>query len=452
MSDVVTTAGTAPARPEARRFDRGWTTVVVVALAVLGAVITFFRVPQGQHDIVWAEDANIFLAEALDRGPFAVLFEGYAGYQHLIPRIAAAFILTFAPLQSYAIAVSVVCAIVTGLVAAAVYVLSGSVVPWWPARIGVASITVLIPLSAQEVIGNLADFHAFAMWLAVWLVFSTPGSRWAGWAWAVVAFLSAMTEVQTLVLLAVIPFRLRRTDRPAWPIFGALIAGWIWQIATVLTVQRESGADWIGATMLAKGWLVNVVLPLFNPDIRSELQLIGSTGVWVPLLVAGVLVVGAGVGVVYGTRLQRLLLIGLLLASTGLYVVSITANGSWLTTQSGDPTIMLQWMVNTRYGVVPGMLLAATVPIVVGIVVRRFDRPVIKWVGVTVIAAMIAVFAVADVNAGSSRGSAAQWSDAVEEASEQCESDAPDDPAPPLPVAPDRAVVLSCDDVLELTR
>ena len=113
----------APPRRDLRRRLRGsrWLPVLTILLiTIAGAVITWFRVPAGDQDRVWAEDANIFLHEALEYGPWTVLFNGYAGYQHFVPRLVLAVIFPFFDLADYAVLVFAICSVLTGLTAAAV--------------------------------------------------------------------------------------------------------------------------------------------------------------------------------------------------------------------------------------------------------------------------------------------------------------------------------------------
>ncbi len=198
--------------------------VALAAIILVATVaITWFRVPGSHRDRVWAEDANIFLAQAISEGPWRVLFEGYAGYQHLVPRIVVAGIYPFFDLGDYPRIVYAICAVITGAVAVAVFALSRDLVPFLPSRVALGLITALIPLATQETVGNLADLHTYAMWLAPWLLLYRPRTWPSSVGWAVVAFLTVMTEIQAVFFVFLIAFGLRRASRRAWPIFASFL-------------------------------------------------------------------------------------------------------------------------------------------------------------------------------------------------------------------------------------
>jgi len=445
---VLPTAADQPTGEARTGWDRPWVTAIIcAALVVGGAFITFFRVPAAHHDVVWAEDAHIFLLQAVRQGPFEVLAQGYAGYQHLIPRLVAGGIVSTTPLEAYPVAVFIACSIMTGLVAAAVFLLARTVVPWLPARAALALITLLIPLSAQEVIGNLADFHTFCLWLGVWLIFATPRTWTASWLWAIVAFACIMTEVQMIALLAIIPFRARRRDRPAWPIFGGLLAGAVWQVLTIVTVPRDAAPLPLSQDTVVNGWLASAVLSLWEPDSKASRVILDDTGTLIPALVAGGIVVLGIAGITFGGYLQRLLLLGLIVGSFAVYAVSLIANSAFLEPFAEDPDTLLEYLLNIRYGVAPGMFLSAVVPVSIGILVARFDTLALRIVGGIALVAMIAVFVSADFRAESSRGGGPAWSKSVRAAVEQCESGIPLAQQPRLPVAPGRWLYLSCEEM-----
>ncbi|MBD7920219.1 hypothetical protein H9657_18255 [Cellulomonas sp. Sa3CUA2] len=433
-----------------RRLER----LLMAAILVVGTVVSVLRVPRPHLDVVWAEDAHIFLLEAIEQGPWAVLLEGYAGYQHLVPRLVVALTSSWLPTEYYAIGVFWICALLTALAAVAVFVLSRDLVDWIPARLGLAAVTLLLPLAAQEVLGNLADIHSYCMWLVPWLVLATPRTRRAGWGWAVVMLLCAMTEVQAVIFLALVPFRLRARDRFIRPVLGALVVGAAAQLWTTVTDPRPSTAAWPGLWSIVKGWLVNTVLPLVQPDPAVSERLLLDSGVLVPLLVALLLAVATGYALWRGTPAQRLLTVTLALASAAVYAGGAVADGSWVFWYGSHANVdHWEGLLNSRYGVSSGMFAAAVVPVSVAVLVRRGRERGAQAArrayvaGGAVLAVLVVVFALASTQTVSSRRDG-QWSPAVRDAVESC-ADLPPDTEAALPVSPGRVLFLTCEQVLE---
>lgn len=425
----------------------------MVALTIIGAVSCFVRIPSAHHDVVWAEDANIFLDENLRYGPWETLFRGYAGYQHLVPRLVSSLILATRPLDEYATTVFLVCSVIVGLIGAAVFWLSRDVIPWLPARVALAVIPFVIPATTPEIIGNMADIHSYFMWLAPWLFFYRARSWWSATAWGVVAFLTVMTEVQTILFLPLILMCWGRRNRYSWPIAGAFVIGAIWQVATILTVQRQSSAAWLGISSIVQGWLINTVMPLLIASTSAVKHQLQTTGLIIPLLIMIPFVLAFLAALIWGTGRQRILVITLALASAAIYAGGATVDGSWYFRYAEAEVPMWERILNVRYGASSGMMLAGVVPVAAAVLMaarfsRRWQRvtaQIVAWVGVI---GLIVVLALASTRSESSRGWVeGQWSAAVQSAVISC---AEQDPAAiiRLPVAPNRLVDVTCHEIL----
>lgn len=426
--------------------------IIMLALVVIGTLVCLVRVPLAHHDIVWAEDANIFLYENLNMGPWASMFNGYAGYQHLVPRIGSALVIGVTDLAQYAVVTFWACSILTGLIGAMVYWLSRDVLGWIPARVTAAMITFLLPLATQEVIGNWADIHTYFMWLTPWLFFYRPRSWRSGSAWALVAFVAIMTEVQAVLFLALIPFFLRRRDRYSRPIHIAFLAGAAWQFATVLTVHRDSSAAWLGIPSLWQGWLINTAMPMVIADPTKVRTVLQSTGFLVPLLVTACFVVAFVVALIWGTPRQRLLAVTFVLASGAIYAAGATVDGSWWFRYAETDAAVWDRIINVRYGVAAGMMLAGVVPVaaaaLVGARFRQRWAQILRGFGAwTAMVGMLAVFALASTQAISTRSwVSGMWSPSVQTARVEC-ADLAGDATRDLPVAPERIVTVTCDQL-----
>ena len=144
---------------------------------VLASALTWLRLPAAARDTFWAEDGHQFVADWLhDAGP-ATLFQGYGGYLHLLPRGITWLVVEFVPVDAWAFATTAAACVVTGGVAALVFVFSQDVVAASVARIGLALVVVLTPLAGMEILGNVANVHWYLLYLTPWLLLATPRSR-----------------------------------------------------------------------------------------------------------------------------------------------------------------------------------------------------------------------------------------------------------------------------------
>lgn len=449
---MTATVGSAPLAVTHRRTSSVRDIVILVSLVLIGTASCLIRVPGAHHDVVWAEDGEIFLAENLQDGPFATLFRGYAGYQHLVPRIGSALAIAFADLDDYAQVTFVMCAVLTGAIGAAVYWLSAEVLVWVPARVAVALITFTLPLATQEVVGNWADIHTYFLWLTPWLLFHRPRSWATGIAWGLLTFVAVMTEVQAILFLAAMPFLLRRREGYSLPIWAGLLAGSAIQVATTLAAPRESTASWLGFSSLARGWLINTTMPMLVADPDQVRRVLASTGLLIPIVVAACFLVAFVVALILGSPRQRLLAVVLALASAAIYAAGATVAGSWWFRYGDGDAPMWERAINIRYGVAAGMMLAALVPVAAAALVRRAESrgalvTAAKVTGAAAMVAMIVVFSLASTRAVSVRGwVTSQWSAAVHVAAAECQDLSPQD-VRSLPIAPLRDVELTCEQI-----
>ncbi len=425
------------------------TRILMLAIVLVGACVSLIRVPVSHLDTVWAEDGTVFLSEAMTEGPLAVLVKGYAGYQHLIPRIVTAILVPATPLAEFGLLVFISCAVLTGLVALAVFWLSRDLVPWLPARLALAAITIILPLSAQEVLGNLADFHSYCMWLAPWLALYRP-RRWAGGiGWGVVALLVAATEIQALLFLPLVLLNWRRERRTSWPIAAGLALGGLAQVATAVLSPRESTAVWRGALSHVQGYLHNTVLPMLNPNPAWQAETIVSTGAVVPVLVLLPFVAAGVVALVWGNGRQRILAVTLAVASVAIYVGGATIDGSPAFGYAHlDHSDGFEGILNSRYGVSSGMMLAALVPLAAAVLVARSaTRPLravqFRFAAWFAVVGLTIMFAVASTQSVSDRSSGVTWSGGIAAARLECTALAASDPVW-VRTAPDRFVRFTC--------
>ena len=438
--------------------------LLVAAVVVAGAYITWARLPAEHRRRPWAEDANVFLFDAVRHGPWNVVVEGYAGYQHLIPRLVIAANYPFFDIVRYPMLVFAICSVLTGLAAAAVLWLARDLVPWLPARLTLATITVLLPLSAQETVGNLADLHVYAMWLAPWLLLYRPRKWSTSAGWAVVTFLVVMTEVQAVFFLWIIAFRLRRAEVRAFPIFAAYLSGAAWQIVTALLVSRPPGEGPLSIGSTTLGWMINTVIPIVQADPDAVRAIIRTSGVLLAWLILIPIVVAAGVVFWKGATAQRVLTAALLLGSAATYTGSVWANSSNAFRYAEVGLEHIDALaVNIRYGVPSGMFLIAVIPVAAAVLVDRArDAPASEHrtstrvhltaaIAAICCSALIVLLWHGSLHVFSLRTTVPEWPTAARAAIDECQSVSPPTTVT-LPVAPWRSVTLSCHELLAVHR
>jgi hypothetical protein len=123
--------------------------LVLVAFGGAAALAAWLRLPAVARDTLWAEDGRNFLQGAIDSGPVNSLFIPYAGYLHTIPRMIAAVVELF-PISGWAIGMTAGACIVAGVVTVTVFVATRGIIDWMPARVAIASLTVLAPLAPRR--------------------------------------------------------------------------------------------------------------------------------------------------------------------------------------------------------------------------------------------------------------------------------------------------------------
>ncbi|GAA3893947.1 hypothetical protein GCM10022381_39490 [Leifsonia kafniensis] len=349
---------------------RRWSGFTAVTILIVGSLASWLRLSVAARDTLWAEDARDFLGDAVRDGPIAALFTPYAGYLHTVPRIIAGVTEQVAPVDAWAMAMAGASCVVVGGVAALVFICARDSVPWGPARVILASITVLIPHAPHEVLGNTANLHWYFLWLMPWLLLYRPRSRVGAWLLGCVTLLAALTEIQMVLFLPLLLWKWR--DRRRLPVRILYLVGIGIQIATTLIAPRgaSQGAP-IGFVSLVDGYLINAVMTVWfssAPAIGHLLTTFGSLSGVVLLLP---FFAAAAWGWWRGSPVQRVTILTLLLGSAVLYATAVEVSpgtfydyASLPLSDRADP-----WLA--RYGVVPSMFLLALVPLAVGASRRR---------------------------------------------------------------------------------
>lgn len=394
------TVGRAPTRlPWPTRHPALASGAVALLIVLVGAILSWERLPAATRATLWAEDSRDFLGNAVTQGALPPLFHVYAGYLHTVPRLIAAFTVTFVPVSSWAQAMAAGSCLVTGIVAATVFFCSRSVSSSWWIRGGLAAITILDPLSPREVLGNTANLHWYFLWLAPWVILYRTRTRAGTVAVAVVAALGALTEIQMLVFLPLLALRWKSGAR--LPVRLALLGGGLLQVVASLVSPRShstAAANPLASTVY--GYFINCVMTIWHasgPTIGHALVQFGP-------LAAAVCAVPIAIAVAviarFGTRDQRWMAVTLVVASAALWVFAVKTSPGVYYDYSTETAAQLAKPWITRYGVVPSMELIAVMVIALGCVRGRSRIP---WLRVGLGAALLAVALTSFLPAGTRR-------------------------------------------------
>lgn len=393
---------------------------------------------------IWAEDASIFLEQALQMGPAEALLQAYSGYLHLVPRlaaeVAAALPLRFAP-AVFALtgAVSAALSGVAIWVAAAGHVRSGWI------RAGLGAAVVLLPASVYEALNSaaLAQWHlaAAAWWLALWRPRSAAGAAGAALWLAVTAASSPLALALAPVLL--LRWVLLRSCRDRLPVvpWAAVCAV---QVVVALT-QSSPTPNEGGALDLARAYLSRVVVPvvLGVEGAQLALGLVGGLAIVVAVAVVSLAIAGAA----GPSARHRITALWLVAGSIAVFVAGAYTRGvAAVMAPLPDGTVPTS---ASRFAVVPTLLL-------LGVVALALDG----WrtrLGATAGRALLAAAAtlgvavsLADLRPATDRSPGPEWAQEVRDGATACAAGDERVELTAGPITSDFALEVDCD-VLERT-
>lgn len=301
-------------------------------------------------------------------------------------------------MPDFAVGVALVSVVLAGLIAVAVWFAAGTLFPQPAARLAIALVPALLPIAPQEVSGNLANLHWYALWGGGWLLAARPVSRAAGVAAAAVVLVLALTEVQTLFLVpaAVLAF----FSPPRRVVSLALVAGASAQWLTRHFAPPRGDYGGVPATIsdLGVGFAGQVLAGSFWP---RGLPLWQS---WITLVLLGAWVLMLLATLRWARPVERAAVVVLAVASVGLYVLAIRLNrprdmsfASWTESQWQD-------VGPARYATIPAAMVLVTVVLALTVWARR--RPA---AAAAVACMSTVVVVVGGLNSPTLRDTGPQW-------------------------------------------
>jgi hypothetical protein len=397
-----------------RTSARWWVPLLVW---IVCTALAWTRLTPITRNTVWAEDGTRFLSGALHAGPFASVFMPYAGYLHFVARVLADLTVLTAPATRYAVTIAFLSCLVTGAVGAGVYLLSAESVPSRIVRVALGLVPALAPLAPVELLGNAANIHSFLLYLAPF-VFLAANRGWlrAG-VLGVVAFAIACTEIQSLVLLPVVAFRIR--SRRQWPIAAGALLGWVMQVTTTLTYPRPHTAGHDNALDLFLGYVVQPFAGAATWHTPHVGQLVARFG-WLVLLVPFVLALVYLIGGAMALPMRSRVLMVVLAA-----VSVITWASSAALNDPGNVFAYAEWTAtrfrtlgSIRYSATASLFVLALVLVATSGYLGRIGlRRALAWV---VLVAVAVVFVVNFHVTGTRRMNGPAWASQIVQAEPVC--------------------------------
>ncbi|MFZ7089067.1 hypothetical protein [Curtobacterium sp. RRHDQ10] len=426
------------ARPTVRRVPVAGI-AIALAVGVAATVLGWFRLPAITRDTLWAEDSRLFLQERVVLGPWATLLHPYDGYQHLVPRVLTDVAVAVAPIDRYATTVTLLALAAVGVTAAATFAFSGGMLRTRTARIAVSLVPVLLPIVATEALGNFANLHWFALWLAPFLLLHRPATRTRAVLQAVLMAFVTMTEIQTVVFLPLLLVVVRR--RRAWPVGIVALVGLAVQFATFLSSPRvRSDAPSFVLDDAVRGFFAEPSLSVWVHEGRRAARLLEAHGTGLLAVAFAPFVVALAVTVAARWGARSLLAVTLASGAVVIWFVDLAVNPNELVAFGADGWGVLGTFGFVRYALVPSMFLVALVVVAADRLLRGPDRAggrsarrrsataarvVARVVGGVSLVALAGVLASAYHPAYTARSDGPDWHGSVRTAERTCASEPP---------------------------
>ncbi|WP_025155548.1 hypothetical protein [Leifsonia aquatica] len=334
------------------RMGRTWWWTI--GLFLIGASICFARIPVAARNVLWAEDASVFVTDAAKGDFVGALLTPYNGYLHFVPRVIAGVLTPTVPLSILPVAITAAACAITAACATLIFVALRNRIPSTLVRISIWLAVVAMPIGSVETNGNIANAH----WYLLGALFALLATRWTSAGWSVLAAIVAFFAVTSdplalvfvpLVLLQIIDRRtgLRRFIIPAAYLLGAVIQVTVIASGASLGIKAES-PSLVGLTR-ALFWRVYVTQYAGEPGSIWAFESFGTVALIVGAILAVLVVVAA---IVWGRQLGGLSVISFG-AATAFFLAAVSIRWS----PAYDPAIWLRWDA-ARYSVVPLTLMA----------------------------------------------------------------------------------------------
>jgi hypothetical protein len=411
-----------------------WEWAIAAAVVIVGTIVSIARIPVAARNVLWAEDASIFVQTAFEDRPFGGVFDPYAGYLHLFPRVVSLIVVNTAPLDFIPLVITIVACATTGLVAGATFVLLRSRIPQSLPRIAVATAIGFSSVAALEVNGTIANSHWYLL-VGLFVALAAPQERTGPLILAcVITALATLSDPLSAVFLPLALAHLVAggTTRRRMIVPIAYLATLALQLAAAAGSTQESSTDspTFDAMLRAVGYRV-MLATAAGPDLAA--RLFATVGLIAIIAVSIIILALLAIGIAKSPRHCSLAVAG---AAAGIGVFVIATTIRWF--PGLDPIVDTRWG-GSRYSLVPVCLLvialAATLPLVTS------HRAVLTVIGST-LAIIALVYSSATGWGTSARFVDTSWPSSLDIVAETCAADGTSDPILAAPTFAPKAFLL----------
>jgi hypothetical protein len=382
---------------------------LLAGIGVAAFVVILFRIPPSSWNTPWAEDGWVFLAQALRDGPAAIP-EPFAGYLHLVPRLAAS-VAVLAPLEVAPLVLALLTAALTAALTVALYLFAEQLIASPFIRGAVVVSFAALPMATAEVSLSIANLHWYLMAVAVW-AFLAPGRSRATVVVAAIVIAAAVTSDPLTLLFAplVIPRLIGQVPGSRVLAVTTGVAAVV-QIAAVVAARfgaepRRFSDERPSATELGDAFAGHVALPTFG-GVRGSQWLLEHLGAGVGLAAAAVALLLLAVGLL--TSRRRLAILVFALGALGFFATVCILQWDAL-----DP-LGTALEHGARYMMVPILLLLGAVAMTVDGLRERLPRLAAVALA-TAFLLGVSASAVIDYRGWDFRAGVLSWPDALDEA------------------------------------
>lgn len=420
-----------PQSPATFSGARRWS--LLGALIVVGTLVVLLRTPRHMWNLLWAEDGAVFVSGALNEGP-GVILHGYAGYLHLVPRLAAE-IAVLMPLAIVPLVVTILAALTTSLLACASFVFLETRISATPLRLAAWLVCLALPVMGGDVANNLANLHWYLLIAAFCAVTSRSRAIPMAVLQGAVLFAAVSSDAIALLLMPLVLLRLWLSPtRRDVAVVCAYVAGAVLQTVAVVNGLMGTGpARQIAEQHPSFSQLTDlysyrvVVAGLFG--IQGGTSMTELIGLALPGLALGAVIVFIAWAVASDRRRR----VGILVfALSSLVFSTFIYTFQWYAVETAAAPDFLSAL---RYSVVPTALLLLALLQATDAGLGRITRTRLRQ-GVAV-GALVAVMIPVALDYRTTMGrEAPAWADVIADGAQECRSGDDLDGFALLPTAP----------------
>jgi hypothetical protein len=390
-----------------------------VAAVLVGAAVSLGHVGRGVNtfNVLFAEDGTYYLTDAWNRTFFDAVLRPPQGYFVIVPRLLTE-VASVVPLQWGPAVLTAEAAIVTALMAIAVYVASGAHLHHPLARLVAAAPILAVPVGESDgatAANNVATLQFAALYLTLWMLLWVPTRRRVQLTAVLIVLGVAISTFLSVLLLPFALLRLYlRRDRMSAAMAGSLLLGAAMNVSALalhLTARPSYLVSYYHPVWALRG-MVRIML---TESLFGYGPVVGGGGATftVPRTIAiiaafAILVVVAAVGLFRVTRPNWPLAAVLVVYAVLLFCACVMSAGAQ----------------EVRYVIAPELMLfaamaAVLVPRSTATGVGQKSRA-LAVAPLAVVAAFIAAVSGLNYNLHSGRSESAPWGQKVGEARALC--------------------------------